>query len=326
MLGESPAIRRVIEFAQKVALRRAGTVLLMGETGTGKELFARGIHYGGRDPEAPFVAVNCPSIPASLLESELFGHEKGAFTDAKQRKRGLLELAGTGTIFLDEVGDLPPDLQPKLLRALEERRVRRVGGMEEVEIRCRVIAATNGSLEDLVAEGKFREDLFYRLNVVRIQIPPLRERVEDVEALAGHFIRELAQEQGIPVKDLSADAIEVLRDHGWPGNVRELKNVIHRAALLADGDRIRPREIVLHEREAVAGRPADRKPGGRIVIPAEGKSMEEIEAEALVVTLRLTEGNKSAAARILGYSRPTVHRKIERYGLGAEDWGEGAEA
>ena len=194
VIGQSPAILEAVEFARRVASRRLTTVLLSGETGTGKELFARGIHYAGPDPGEPFVAVNCPAIPPSLLESELFGHEKGAFTDARSLKKGLFELAGGGTLFLDEITDLPPDLQPKLLRALEERRVRRLGGFEEIEIRCRVVAATNRSLENEVAEGKFREDLFYRLNVLRLELPPLRAREGDIELLAEHFAREVAHE------------------------------------------------------------------------------------------------------------------------------------
>lgn len=332
VVGQSREIREVIAFARKVAMRRSPTVLLMGETGTGKELFARGIHYAGPDPEAPFVAVNCPAIPASLLESELFGHEKGAFTDARDRKRGLLELAEYGTLFLDEVAELPPDLQPKLLRALEERRVRRIGGTEEVEIRCRIVAASNRPLEEAVEEGTFREDLFYRLNVVRIRIPPLRERAGDLEVLSRHFLDELSREQGVPARSLTPEALETLRRHRWPGNVRELKNVIQRAALLADGARIRARDVVIHEREP--RRPgltpdearSEEESGLAIEIPPEGRPLDEIEAEAFRITLSITGGNKSAAARILGVSRPTVDRKIERYDLdrpNREEEGEG---
>ncbi len=321
VIGESAAIDRSLELARKVALRGAKSILLTGETGTGKELFARGIHYAGPDPEAPFVAVNCPTIPRALLESELFGHERGAFTGASRQKRGLLEVAGSGTLFLDEVSELPPDLQPKLLRALEERKVRRVGGTSEVEVHCRVLAATNRPLESMVAEGAFREDLYYRLNVIRIDLPPLRAREGDVEVLARHFLQALSRDEGLPVREPTPEAVEALRRHGWPGNVRELKNVIERAALLAEGRRIGPEHIVIQERESTPVERSGRRPeGDAIRIPPGGCSMEEIEAEALRITLRITGGNKSAAARILGCSRPTVIRKVELYGLGPSDW------
>jgi transcriptional regulator with PAS, ATPase and Fis domain len=317
--GESPALQESIRVARRVASRGGANILLCGETGTGKEVFARGIHYAGVRPTAPFVAVNCAAIPGQLLESELFGYERGAFTDAKQMKQGLLELAREGTLFLDEVSSLPLDLQPKLLRALEERRVRRVGGFDEIEVRCRVIAATNVPLEDMVADGNFREDLFYRLNVLRVNIPPLRERQGDVTLLAERFLRELAAQHGLNPAHLTPSARTALEAHHWPGNVRELKNVMERALVMSDGRRIEPSHLTLDphglRRESSLG--GDRS-GGVILVPSVGRSMRSVEAELVRLTLKLTDGNKSAAARILGISRPTLHRKIAEYGIALE--------
>ncbi len=315
MVGRSPVFTEAITLAEKVAARRRTTVLLMGETGTGKELFARGVHYASRASGEPFVAVNCAAIPGALLESELFGHERGAFTDARSKKRGLMELAGEGTLFLDEVRELPPQLQPKLLRALEERKVRRLGGLEEIDVGCRIIAASNRALEEDVTEGRFREDLFYRLNVFRIRVPSLRERENDVILLARFFLRVLAKEQGLEPNTLMPSAMTALQEHSWPGNVRQLKNTIERAAILAGGDPINEDHLRIPSQ-------ADRRKGreslpfgGGILIPPEGKSMEEIEGEAIRLTLRLTGGNQTAAARILGLSRQTVIRKMKVYGL-----------
>jgi transcriptional regulator with PAS, ATPase and Fis domain len=313
VIGKSPALRDAVDTALRIARRPSSTVLVVGETGTGKELFARGIHYAGPSPEAPFVAVNCAAIPGTLLESELFGHERGAFTDAKQKKQGLLELARTGTLFLDEVAELPHDLQPKLLRALEERRVRRIGGYEEIEVRCRVVAATNLSLEESVAEGRFREDLFYRLNVLRVTLPPLRDRHGDVAVLARHFLDELEEDQGLSPVRLSPDALRALEAHPWPGNVRELKNVLERAALLCNEGVIQLSDLTLGRRRQAPGTPPEGH--GSITIPPEGRSLASVEGEAIRLTLCLTGWNRSAAARILDISRPTLARKILLYGL-----------
>jgi transcriptional regulator with PAS, ATPase and Fis domain len=262
------------------------------------------------------VAVNCAAIPETLLESELFGHERGAFTDARAQKRGLMELAGTGTLFLDEIGELPPRLQPKLLRVLEERRVRRLGGLQEVEINCRIVAAANPSLQQAVTRLEFREDLYYRLNVFRINIPPLREREGDVELLARHFLQELARQQELEPKALDPDAIAALRAHSWPGNIRELKNVIEHAAILSEGKSINASHLMIQQRTAV---PASQVSGATrdIQIPPGGKSLDEIEREAVYITLQITRGNRSAAARILGISRPTLARKMRDFGLSA---------
>ncbi|MEK9500531.1 sigma-54 interaction domain-containing protein [Gaopeijia maritima] len=314
IVGDSPALRRCLADARRIAERGARTVLVIGETGTGKELFARGIHAGGPASDGPFVPVNCPALPASLLEAELFGYERGAFTGARERKKGLLEVAGEGTLFLDEVSSLPLDLQPKLLRALEDRKIRRVGGLEEIAIRCRVVAATNESLETAVATGRFRADLYYRLNVLPVTIPPLREREGDVTTLARHFAREAAERNGVAVRLLSPEALGVLEAHGWPGNVRELKNVVDRAVVMGSGPSIGSDDLHLGRRRARAeDRGVAEHPG--IEIPPDGRTLASIEAEAVARMLEITGWNKSAAARILEISRPTLTRKIRQYGI-----------
>ena len=317
IMGRSPALLESVEVARRIARRAASNVLLCGETGTGKEVFARAIHYAGPRPSAPFVAINCAAIPAALLESELFGYEKGAFTDAKHTKEGLLELARNGTLFLDEVSSLPLDLQPKLLRVLEERRVRRVGGFAEIDVRCRVIAATNEPLERLVQEGTFREDLFYRLNVLRVSIPPLRNRRGDVELLAERFLMDGAAAQGLPSVRLTPAALDILSRHSWPGNVRELKNVMERALVMSDGRAVDARHLLLDRRDAHPVRHDPDSLGGLIAIPPDGRSLRSVEAELLRITLHLTSWNKSAAARILGISRPTLHKKLDEYSIAA---------
>jgi transcriptional regulator with PAS, ATPase and Fis domain len=307
IIGDSPILREAIRLATTVAGSRRTTVLLTGETGTGKELFARGIHYAGATADEPFVAINCAAIPETLLESELFGHEKGAFTGAHARKQGLLELAGSGTLFLDEVHHLPRQLQPKLLRALESRLVRRLGGVAEFPIDCRIVAAASPLLEQVVGTGEFREDLYYRLNVFSITLPPLRERLEDVEPIARHFLAEETRDYQRP-KRLSDDAIAGLLVHRWPGNVRELKNVIERAAILsAESPVVRAEHLMIQRRTSQT--PVAEVSVAQIRIPPEGKLLEDIEREAVALTLKLTNGNQAAAARILGISRPTLARK-----------------
>ena len=317
IVGRSASLRKAIQFSMRIATRKGTTVLIVGDTGTGKGLFARGIHYASPQAQEPFVTVNCAAIPANLLESELFGHERGAFTDARARKLGLFELAGAGTLFLDEVSELPPNLQPKLLRVLEERRFRRLGGTGEIEARCRIIASSNGSFEDALSEGRFREDLFYRLNVLRINIPPLAERGDDQVILARHFIKQISDEIGVAPRPLTAGAIDVLKLHSWPGNVRELKNVMQRAIALCDGPEIDATHLSIFEWQG-HGRGRNDEPEQVIRIPDIGMTLAEVEAEAIRITLKLTGGNRSAAARILAISRPTIHRKIRDYGL--EDW------
>jgi transcriptional regulator with PAS, ATPase and Fis domain len=308
IVGESPLLREAIGLAERVATSRRTTVLLIGETGTGKELFARGIHYAGATASEPFVAINCAAIPEALLESELFGHERGAFTGAATRKQGLIELAGAGTLFLDEVHHLPRALQPKLLRALESRRIRRLGGLDEMAIECRIIAAGSPLLEQVVASGEFREDLYYRLNVFSITLPPLRDRLEDVERIARRFLMDETrefQEQ----KRFSDAAIAALRVHRWPGNVRELKNVVERAAILSAEAPVVQAEHLMIQRRTM--RVAESTNGATdIRIPREGKLLEDIEREAVAITLKITGGNQAAAARLLGISRPTLAKKM----------------
>jgi transcriptional regulator with PAS, ATPase and Fis domain len=308
IIGDSAPLRDALKLAKTVASARRTTVLLIGETGTGKELFARGIHYASANADEPFVAINCAAIPEALLESELFGHERGAFTGAHSRKQGLLELAGSGALFLDEVHQLPRQLQPKLLRALESRRVRRLGGLEEFSIDCRIIAAASSMLDQVVASGEFREDLYYRLNVFAITLPPLRDRLEDIESIARHFLAEETREYQQP-KRFADDAIAALLVHRWPGNVRELKNVVERAAILsADSPVVRGEHLMIQRRAASI---ATAEPSlGEIRIPPGGKLMVDIEREAVAITLRLTGGNQAAAARMLGISRPTLFKRL----------------
>jgi transcriptional regulator with PAS, ATPase and Fis domain len=309
IIGKSRSIRDAVDLARRVSAARRTTVLLIGETGTGKELFARGIHYSGAAAHEPFVAINCAAIPESLLESELFGHEKGAFTGAIARKHGLLELAGPGTIFLDEIHQLPQPLQPKLLRALESRAVRRLGGFDEIRIECRVVAAAGTMLEQVVATGEFREDLYYRLNVFTISIPPLRERYEDIELIANHFLEQQTREYQAP-RRFSEEAVAAMLNHRWPGNVRELKNVVERAAILSGDARVvRPEHLMIQRR--TSARPASLADGGDIHIPRAGKSLAEIEREAVRITLQMTGGNQAAAARLLQISRPTLAKKLQ---------------
>jgi len=314
IVGESESLREALDAARMIARASLSTVLIVGETGTGKELFARGIHAEGTTSSAPFVAVNCAAIPESLLESELFGHEAGAFTGARTRKQGLMEFAGCGTLFLDELHHLPPLLQPKLLRALEERKMRRLGGSEELSIACRIVAATNVAIEQAVEEGSFREDLFYRLNVMRVNVPPLRERTEDIEPIALHFLATIARGHGMPPKRLTVEAISVLRAHGWPGNVRELRNVMERAAVLSGEDVVvGVPHLLLQQRtnRSALGSTTGEGKAGEIAIPPAGKTLAAIEREAALLTLQLAGGNRTHCARMLGISRPTLSRILK---------------
>ena len=300
ILGRSPALRQSLQQAARVAEHRDVTVLIGGETGTGKELVARAIHYESPRGAEPFVEVNCAAIPANLLESELFGHEKGAFTGAASAKPGLFELAHGGTLFLDEVATLPFELQPKLLRALESREIRRVGGQQSRQVNVRVVAATHTDLRTAVNQGQFREDLYYRLNVVALTLPPLRDREGDVELLAETFISRIATSYGLPVPPLTPELRAALREYRWPGNVRELRNSVERSLVLSPRGTLRLEEMGLRQ-DAVRSE-------GALPFPA---TLAVLTRAAAVAMLQLTEGNKSAAARRLGISRPRLQRLLE---------------
>jgi transcriptional regulator with PAS, ATPase and Fis domain len=316
LVGTSTALARAVDVARRVATSPSTTVLIGGETGTGKELFARGIHAHSPAADEPFVAINCSAIPETLLEAELFGHEAGAFTDARNARPGLAEIARRGTLFLDEIGELPLSLQPKLLRLLEERTVRRLGASKETPVRCRIIAGTNVQLERAVSLGRFREDLYYRLNVVRIELPALRERPGDILALADHFIREFAAQRAGAIPRLDSSAVDQLEHYRWPGNVRELRNVMERAMLLTRSATISDADLQLPTCGPVAYDTLDADASvTSIRIPASGKSLAEIEREAIRATMLLTAGNLSAAARILGVSRPTLTRRLRESGV-----------
>ncbi|HEU5042012.1 MAG TPA: sigma-54 dependent transcriptional regulator [Gemmatimonadales bacterium] len=301
ILGTSPALRQALDQAARVAKHRDLTVLIGGETGTGKELLARAVHYASPRAREPFVEVNCAAIPPNLLESELFGHERGAFTGAVAAKPGLFELAHGGTLFLDEIATLPLDLQPKLLRALETRSIRRVGGQQPRQVDVRVVAATHVNLEEAVRQGEFRQDLFYRLNVVQLVLPPLRERAGDVEQLARTFVERIATGYSLPVPPLTDEVLAALRAYGWPGNVRELRNVLERAVVLSP-----PGTLVI---EPLAGR-TEPAAGGGATLPFPAP-LQELARAAATAMLQLTGGNKSEAARRLGISRPRLQRLLD---------------
>ncbi len=312
ILGSSEALRAALTRATRVIPHGGVTVLLQGETGTGKELFARAIHYNGPRAGQPFVDVNCTAIPDNLLESELFGHEAGAFTDARTAKPGLFELAHGGTLFLDEIGHLPMALQGKLLRVLEERTLRRVGGSRTIPFDVRVIAATHVQLHDAVARGEFREDLWYRLNVMPIELPPLRHRAEDVAVLAEAFITRFAREYGVvPAPQLTRAARRALTERTWPGNVRELRNVIERALLLSDGVVLDAADFAADGTTVAGG-----TPGGELPWPA---SLSMLARSAAAAMLQRCGGNKSETARRLGVSRPRLQRLLEAHVSGATD-------
>ncbi len=300
ILGESDALRQALERAALVIPHGAVTVLISGETGTGKELLARAIHYNGPRRDAPFVDVNCAAIPETLLESELFGHEKGAFTDATTTKPGLFEVASGGTLFLDEIGHLPLSLQGKLLRALEERAIRRVGGTRTIAVDVRIVAASHVDLALAVRRREFREDLYYRLNVVPLSLPPLRERRDDVLPLARHFLTRFAREYGLAPPRLTSAAERALVAHDWSGNVRELRNAMERAVLLHRGSSIGAEDISLGSMAAA--------PAGSLPFPA---TLTDISRAAAVAMLERCGGNKSEAARRLDISRPRLLRLLD---------------
>jgi DNA-binding NtrC family response regulator len=313
IVGGSPAMEALRNMIGRLAGSEATTVLIEGESGCGKEVVARAVHFQSARADRPFLQVNCAALPEQLLESELFGHERGAFTDAHTQKRGLFETAEGGSVMLDEIGDLPPGGQAKLLRLLENKTFRRVGGVQELRADVRVIAATNVDLEERVAEGRFRSDLFFRLNVVRFVVPPLREHLEDIPGLAAHFIARFDQEMGREVKGVSPSAMELLRSYHYPGNVRELRNVIERAFILHAGiDEIRPEHLTPEVRKAVPGRRPE-----KIVPPVgeQGLVLDDVERKLIAEAMERASGNQSKAARLLGVSRDTLRYRLKKHGM-----------
>jgi two-component system response regulator AtoC len=299
-------MRQVKALLARVASSPASTVLLTGETGTGKDLAAKAIHYNSARSHRSFVNITCSALPEQLLESELFGHERGAFTDARQQKRGLFETADAGTVFLDEIGEMTPALQAKLLRFLEEKTFKRVGGLADLRVDVRVVAATNRNLEDEVRAGRFREDLFYRLQVMPVALPPLRERKGDVPLLAKYYIDRFNTEFRKRVRGLSAAAGDTLEHYGWPGNVRELKNAIERAMLLVEGDLLEPEHFTTLTRSVSPT---------QFRLPAEGVNLDDVERQLLMQALERAGGNQTQAAQLLGLNRDQVRYRIEKFGL-----------
>ncbi|RMF57162.1 MAG: sigma-54-dependent Fis family transcriptional regulator [Calditrichaeota bacterium] len=321
IVGESPQIKKVIRSVKKIARSSTITTLIYGESGTGKELVARLIHNLSTFSHQPFVDINCGAIPETLLESELFGYEKGAFTGAQVRKPGLFELAEGGTIFLDEIGNTSTNFQVKLLKAVENKRFRRIGGVQEINISTRIIAATNVDLLKAVKLGKFREDLYYRLNVCQIMVPPLRERGKDVLLLANHFIERFNKEYQRNVKGLAPETETLILNYHWPGNVRQLKNAIERAVLIEGNEWIKPEDLGIHSERDRSSERSGKKVlsvnGGftEFEIPDEGISLEKIERDLLLSALKKANGNLSYAARLLKINRGKLRYRLEKLGI-----------
>jgi two-component system response regulator AtoC len=313
IVGESQAIRDAVEMTKKVANSPATTILFQGESGTGKDLFAKAIHYHSSRSSKPFLAVNCAALPDNLVESELFGYEKGAFTDARQQKKGLLELADGGTLLLDEIGEMPIGLQAKLLRVLEEQSFKRVGGIQDVKVDVRIIASSNRELKKMVEDEKFRRDLFYRLNVITITLPPLRDRAGDVRLLCRHFIDEYNSRFGKQIDGLSTEAENLLANYSWPGNIRELKNLIERAMILEEGPTIEADALPIDITEAAPTVASTEIP--EFAIPERGTSLERVEEELIRQALARTGGNQTRAAKLLDISRDALRYKMKKFQL-----------
>jgi two-component system response regulator AtoC len=310
IIGDSEPMQQVKTLVRKVAVSPASTVLITGESGTGKDLVAKVIHYNSARAARPYVNITSSALPEALMESELFGHERGAFTDARQNKRGLFEQADDGTVFLDEIGEMAPILQAKLLRFLEEKTFRRVGGTTDIHVDVRVIAATNRDLEDAVKAGKFRDDLFYRLNVLRLEMPPLRKRPDDIAGLARHFVDVFSREFRRQVRGLTPAAEAALTAYAWPGNVLEMRNLIERAVLLAEHDL-----LDLSDFDSLRA-PGPLEPSGHMFdLPADGVVLEDVEKHLVVQALQRAAGNQTRAAALLGLHRDQIRYRIEKFGL-----------
>ena len=342
VIGRSPRMLELMNFVRKVAASEASTILVQGESGTGKDLIAKAIHYESIRAEKPFVAINCSAIPETLIEAELFGHERGAFTDAKAQKKGLFEIADGGTLLLDEIGEMSTYLQAKLLRVLEDQTIRRIGGVKDIAVDVRVMVASNRDLEQAVREGTFRQDLFYRLSIIPIFLPPLRHRKEDISLLADFFVERYNLRFRKGIKGIVPEALDLLNNYDWPGNVRELKNAIERAMILEDTDYIRPTYLPIQVTgappgfEAIAEIPPHSMAGaahggdgtgikwrplasGKMVpvldLPRVGTSLEEVERELVGLALKQTGGNQTHAARLLDISRDALRYKMKKFGF-----------
>ena len=318
IIGESPAMIDMMRFIRRVAASEATTILIDGENGTGKDLIAKTLHYHSIRQAEPFIAINCAAIPETLLESELFGYEKGAFTDARQQKRGIFELADKGTLFLDEIGEIPLVLQAKLLRVLEEQSFRRLGGLRDINLDLRVIAATNKNLREAVREGAFRQDLYFRLNVINITIPPLRERPEDILPLARFFVETYNRKFKRQIEGVTPDASRLLLQHDWPGNVRELRNAIERAMILEESNFIQPSSFpttVTRPDQSMGVLPAAAAAGAAAFGTVPGLSLEGHERSLVTQALATTNGNQTQAARLLEITRDTLRYKMKKFGL-----------
>jgi two-component system, NtrC family, response regulator AtoC len=330
IIGDSPAVQRMLTLARKVAESEASSVLLQGESGTGKDLVAKAIHYGSRRSDSPFVAINCAAIPATLIESELFGYEKGAFTDAKARKEGLFEQAEGGTLFLDEIGELELGLQAKLLRVLEEGAFRRVGGLKDIPLDVRIVAASNRDLRAGSEAGRFRLDLYYRLSVIQIDIPPLRERGDDILLLTDHYIKQFGDRLKLrrKIRGLAPEVAEAFRRYSWPGNVRELRNVVERALILEDADLVTteylPRDLLAQTGQAASASSAttpraEAFGGGRdLLLPSHGISLEELETSLVRQAIERSGGNQTRAAELLGISRDQLRYRLKKLDAGGD--------
>jgi DNA-binding NtrC family response regulator len=308
IVGRSKPMQQLFEIIKRIAARRDASALIIGSTGTGKELVARALHYNSDRKDSPFTPINCSAIPDTLLESELFGHQKGAFTGAHETRRGLIEEAQGGTVFLDEINTLSMNLQVKLLRVLQERVVRRVGGRENIPIDIRLVSASNLDLEDAVKRGEFRQDLFYRLNVVPVRLPDLKDRREDIPLLVHHFLHKFAQQHGEPARRFSSEAMRVLMTHTWPGNVRELENAVEHALTMGSGDILNPEDlpasVTAPERDIVEEATLD------------NVSLEEVERRYILRILDKMDGHQIKTAQILGIDRRTLYRRLRQYGYG----------